>query len=122
MGRGLSDLQKQILRYVAKHQHLHISPFIEECLGDGALWLDHLRRASASQQRLANAMVPGTLGKWTNSDIVSVSRALHRLGQRGLIMRHRGDAKRRTGYVKLTPEGQKVADASNGGNRPDSGR
>jgi hypothetical protein len=94
MGRGLSDLQKRILHTVAKghHERWH-----------GCPWLD-VARHFKQRDELADAILPTRL--WSDSEHASVSRALHRLEHRGLIIRNRW--KRRTETVTITPEGREV--------------
>jgi hypothetical protein len=96
MGRGLSDLQKRILHTVAKGHHEHWL---------GCPWLDVARHCK-QRDELADAILTTRL--WRDSEHASVSRALHRLEHRGLIIRNRG--KRRTETVPITPEGRKVVD------------
>jgi hypothetical protein len=99
MGRGLSDLQKQILQYVANN----LDPDSDECH-----WLDtlHWKTRGELRERFADSIRPGKRFKWTTSDSVSVSRALSRLESRGLITRKNFGS--RTRSIKLTQEGEQA--------------
>jgi hypothetical protein len=96
MGRGLSDLQKRILRTVDQGYDER---------WDGCPWLDVARNFKQGDE-LADAILPARL--WSDSEHASVSRALHRLEHRGLIIRNREG--NRTETVTITPEGRKVVD------------
>jgi hypothetical protein len=94
MGRALADLQKRILHTVAQGHDER---------WQGCLWLDGARHFKQADE-LADAVLPDRL--WHDSEHASVSRALHRLEQRGLIIRNRDN--RRTETVTLTPEGREM--------------
>src|SRR5690348_10082544 len=94
MGRGLSDLQKRILEYAADNYC---------AMAGGAGWFTSLR--PEGQKKIADVILPGHWGNWTDSDTASVSRALRRTEARGLIVRSRGYHKRRTDVISLTPAG-----------------
>jgi hypothetical protein len=98
MGRGLSDLQKQILCYVYQAGD-----------GEGADWLDalHPREREKLRERLADSVRPDERFEWTRNDTVALSLSLRRLEARGLVESVRGE--RRIQQVKLTPYGKKVA-------------
>jgi hypothetical protein len=102
MGRGLSDLQKRILVYAREGKNDQ---------SRDAVWFDGMSPYGDSKAAIGERILPGKWGEWTDSDIVSVSRALRRLEARGLIVRARLYARRRTIGVILTPLGAQVAAA-----------
>lgn len=97
MGRGLSEMQRRIMRYALSRTDR----------GGGIAWFDGWHRSS--KDIIAGAIVGKRNCEMTPADAASVSRSLRRLEQRGLIVRV--PWKTRTVRLILTSEGQKVAEA-----------
>ena len=104
MGKGLSELQKRILVYAAEGS---------DCLG-GNWWFDLLM---PDEKPAVGGKILPDKSRWrTACESASVSRALRRLEIRGLIVRVRGRARRRTEIVIPTPLGAQVAASLAAGN------
>src|SRR5262245_23552412 len=91
MGRGLSDMQKKILRHAASRR-------------GGAPWFTGSDKTIGQPAVCAALGIPW--GAWSDSDIASVARSLKRLEGRGLVKRLRRRTKERTTAVALTPKGR----------------
>jgi hypothetical protein len=116
MGRGLSDLQKRILVYAWNEVKADPDSRVNGATAYVS-WFDHFH--PDCKAAIEEELLPGKWGKWTHNDIASVSRALRRLEERGLIARLRGSNQQRTTGIVLTPEGARVAASLAAG---DSGR
>jgi DNA-binding PadR family transcriptional regulator len=101
MGRGLSDLQKRILVYASTGR---------KGFGGGTEWMCRLKKSTKNGD-IRKRVIPTNSGRWSNSEKVSVSRALHRLEKRGLIIRSRGSNKQPTNEIVLTDQGFQVLTA-----------
>jgi DNA-binding MarR family transcriptional regulator len=103
MGRGLSDVQKRILCYVAKGKSNGDAKDHE------VAWLGRLD--PQSRKRLRQSLIGSPSSGDTARDSVKISRALAGLEARGLVRSWRGCFSRqaRKDRVRLTPEGAKVA-------------
>jgi hypothetical protein len=67
MGRGLSDLQKRILVYASAGR---------KGFGGGTEWMCRLKKSTKNGD-IRKRVIPTNSGRWSNSEKVSVSRALH---------------------------------------------
>jgi hypothetical protein len=128
MGRGLSDIQKQILIYVRDHPSDRLGG-AGEWLGEGDPWRSRqIDDAIFGWNRYAWPKAAREDRGCGPNHMSTLSRAVRRLEERGLIVRIRGKEAglrqragqypawdaihwRRTPAIALTPEGRKVAES-----------
>jgi hypothetical protein len=128
MGRGLSDIQKQILIYVRDHPSDRLGG-ATEWLGEGDPWRScRIDAAIFGWNRYAWPKAAQEERGCGPNLMSTLSRAVRRLEERGLIVRIRGREAylrqlngqyprwekihwHRTPAIALTPEGRKVAES-----------